>query len=197
MSYIIIRNTDKYPNSFYQHLLLKIKNEKQIKINKLKNEINKKESILGEYLLIYSLKKYYHLNYQNIDIYYNDNNKPLIKNHNIYYNITHSNGLVGLIISSNKCGIDIEKIKDVNLAIIKTFATINEQKYILENNSLQRLFEIYTLKEAYIKMKGLNLTNIKEIEFIIKDKQITCHISNVICTLKHINNYIVATCEEL
>ena len=38
----------------------------------------------------------------------------------------------------------------------------------------ERLFEIYTLKEAYFKMKGENLNNIKNVEFIINNNEIIC-----------------------
>ena len=197
MSHLIIRNINDYQENFYNNTLSIIKKAKQQKINNLKNDHHRKETILGEYLLIKTLKRFYHLNYQNINISYNQNNKPYLSNHQIYYSISHSHGLTAIYIYSKKCGIDIQRIQKVDLSIIKSFATLKEQEYISEKDSLIRLYEIYTLKEAYIKMIGSNLFNIKSIEFIIKNHQIICNNSNINCILKHINNYILAICKEI
>ena len=197
MSHLIIKNINDYQENFYNNTLSIIKKAKQQKINNLKNDHHRKESILGEYLLIKTLKRFYHLNYQNINISYNQNNKPYLSHHQIYYSISHSHGLTAIYISSKKCGIDIQRIQKVDSSIIKSFATLKEQEYISEKNSLIRLYEIYTLKEAYIKMIGSNLFNIKSIEFIIKNNQIICNNHHLKITIKHYKNYLISICEEL
>ena len=95
-----------------------------------KNKKNKQQTILWEILLIKRLKKFYNIDYQNIDITYNKNGKPYILNSNIYYNISHSNDYVVCIFWNKERGIDIEKIIKPNDNIIKNiFTKIPYNKY--------------------------------------------------------------------
>jgi len=157
-------------NNYTDNDYIKMYNDLNIldknKIDKIINTNNKKLSILSKYLLKTILSQKYHLDYNNI--YYNGNGKPLIKG--VYFNISHSNNYVVLVFSNNKIGIDIEKIREVDLNISNYFCTDKEKDYILKsNNKYKSLFEIYTLKEAYIKMLGTNLFNIKSIDSFIID----------------------------
>ncbi len=195
MNHIIIKNINDYQDKDFTNYYSIIKPIKKDKIDKLKYDKDKKLSILGEILLIDTLKKHYKINYQDINILYNKNGKPYIENSNIYYNISHSYDYVTLIVSNRKCGIDIEKIREINPNIIKTFATIKEQNYILDNPN--RLFEIYCLKEAYIKMQGLKLSNIQNIEFTITNKKIICSDNTIKSKLIYHQDYLIAICEKI
>lgn len=84
--------------------------------------------------------------------------------------------------------------------IINQFCTKKEKEYILLNNQCtnERIFEIYCLKEAYFKMLGNNLNNIKDVEFEIKNDVVISNIKKVNFYLKKdIENYILAVCERL
>ncbi len=176
--------------NFYQYIY----NEKKKKIDKLKKETDKLVSILGEYLLAQLLKKYYNIDYKKVKFNYNKNGKPFISNYNIFFNISHSHNFAACIISDNECGIDIELVRPVNLNIINTFTNSNEKEYILNNNAdvYYRLFKIFTLKEAYLKMMGSKITNIKNIKFIINSNDIKCLDNNIIFFSKLDNNIIIS-----
>jgi len=178
-------NEEEYKN-FYD----KIKKEKQNRIKKYINKDAKKRSILGEQLLIELLKEE-NINYKNIEIKTNENGKPFIKNQKIYYSISHSYDYVISVISNKPIGIDIEKIRKTSLNTIKKIS--KEKKEI---TSERELFQIYTLKEAYLKMKGLSLIDINNVEFKI-EKNIICSDSKVIAKLIYdIPGYIIAICED-
>lgn len=83
--------------------------------------------------------------------------KPYIENENIFFNITHSGNLKAVAIGQSKVGIDAEFLRKPNLKVAKRF-TKPEQDYILENDSDNRFFEIWTKKEAYLKYKGVGLS---------------------------------------
>lgn len=176
--------------NFYQYIY----NEKKKKIDKLKKETDKLVSILGEYLLAQLLKKYYNIDYKKVKFNYNKNGKPFISNYNIFFNISHSHNFAACIISDNECGIDIELVRPVNLNIINTFTNSNEKEYILNNNAdvYYRLFKIFTLKEAYLKMMGSKITNIKNIKLIINSNDIKCLDNNIIFFSKLDNNIIIS-----
>mgnify|MGYP002627143101 CR=1 FL=1 len=133
------------------------------------------------------------------EIIYNEYGKPYLKNSNLYFNLSDSKGVSACVISDKEVGIDIEKLRKTNLNVIDKFATPKEKEYILSNsnNIEKRLFEIYTLKEAYFKMLGTNLYNIKDVEFNINDSNITCSDKNIHCNVYYtIKGYIIAICKN-
>lgn len=196
---LIYDNINNYSQEDYNYFLTIIRTEKYNKILKIINNQDKKRSILGEILLINLLKEL-KIDYNTLNIHINKNGKPYIKNKKIYFNISHSNDYVICAISNNEIGIDIEKIRNVNHNIINQFATTSEIIYIKEkqNYFFKRIFEIFTLKEAYFKCIGTNLNNIKKVEFIISKNLIKCSDNKFSCQLIYdIDNYIIAICERM
>ena len=187
-----------YNEQDYKKIYSQIRKEKQNKIDKYIKEESKKRSMLGEYLLQKLLKEE-RIDYNKIQIKTNKNEKPYIENKKIYYNISHSYDYVITAISEKPIGVDIEKIRKIDSKTINMFATSKEKEYILsEKKGLEkRLFEIYTLKEAYIKMKGLALKDIKKTEFAIENQLITNSDQKTQSKLIHnVPEYIIAICEQ-
>ncbi len=186
--------TDKDINNFYPKLY-KLKKEK---ISKYKHNNKKKISIIGDMLLCELLKRK-NINYDNLDFYINYYGKPYIKNSNLFFNISHSFNYVITILSNKEIGVDIEKIRKTPLNAINQFATEKEKQYILSSNIdvEKRIFQIYTLKEAYFKMKGTNLNDILKIEFIITDNKIYCNDKSIKAGfINDVKGYIIAYCER-
>ena len=193
MKYLIksINDYNKREIDNFYNLIPSIKKEK---IDKYKISKSKIQSIIGEILL----KKL--LNNKNIDYYYNKDGKPYLKNSNLFFNISHSYDYVITTISSNEIGVDIEKIRKTPLNTINKFATDKEKEYILstKENIEERLFKIYTLKEAYFKAQGTNLNDILKIEFIINNQNISCSDKSVkVGFINDIDGYVIAYCEKL
>lgn len=162
------------------------------RINKFKNSKRKIESIVG-YSLVRILLKEKNVEFK--DIYFNEYGKPYIKDNPIYFNISHSHKYVTAAISDKEIGIDIEKIRTVNIKSTNQIATIKEKEYISTNQ--KKYFEIYTLKEAYFKSLGTNLNNILNIEFIIDDDKIMCNDNN--CNAYFLNlldDYVISYVER-
>ena len=181
---IIVKNINEYSN---EEINLFYKTSKNKRIIDKKNEKSKKQSIIGEMILSELLKKY-NKNHNKIEVIYNKNGKPYLKNSDIYFNISHADEYVVCAISKKEIGVDIEKIRETNINTINYFSTEKEKEYILADTEkiYYRLFEIYTLKEAYIKMNGDSLTNIKNITNYDE-----AHI-----TKKEVDNYIITICEK-
>lgn len=82
------------------------------------------------------------------------NGKPYLENSNIFYNISHKNKMVGLIISDSEVGLDIEYIDTENIkreSTLKYFFTEKERESITNN---EELLTLWTKKESYIKLNG-------------------------------------------
>jgi len=121
---LLIENIKKYNKINYIFFLFQIKKEKKIKIKKLLKKEDKQRSILGEKLLIEGLK-YYNINYKKNNITTNEYGKPYING--IYYNISHKNDYVICALDKNEIGIDIEKIRKININNINQYTTENEK----------------------------------------------------------------------
>ncbi|APW64439.1 hypothetical protein LPB137_00620 [Poseidonibacter parvus] len=112
-------------------------------------------SLLSSALLYYALDKN-GIDKKDIVIERSPTGKPFLKNlENIDFNITHSGDWVACVIDSNNIGIDIEQIKDIDLTDYKEILTTEETDYI--NGKLENFYQIWTLKESYIKALGVGV----------------------------------------
>lgn len=115
------------------------------------------------------------------------NGKPYIDNSNIFYNISHKNKMVGLIISNSEVGLDIEYIDTENIkreSTLKYFFTEKERESITTNEDLLTL---WTKKESYIKLNGGMLRDTIGLDI---------NNTNVIYDTFKLDNYIITICKS-
>ena len=96
-----------------------------------------------------------------VEYIYNEFGKPYIKDSNLYFSLSHSNGVIALAVSKEEIGLDIELIKDVkdNLALkVMNEAEYNIYKGLSKNDKISYFYEVWTSKEAYVKKLGTSLT---------------------------------------
>ncbi len=181
----LIENINNYNLDDLMSFAKKIKKEKKDCLSKM-NTKSYKQSVVGEILLARLLKEI-NINYEDINIQYNENGKPFITNYNIYYNISHHEDLVICVVSTYMIGVDILKMNDVKKSVCKSFTSIDEYNYI---TSKYKFYEIYTLKEAYIKLFGKKINDIKTLN-IVYDNHIRINV--VYKTMKY-NDYLISMC---
>lgn len=135
------------------------------KISKVKKFINKKDKIrtlIGDILIRTIITEDLGIRNDNISFEKNPYGKPYLKDYpNFNFNISHSGDFVVCAIDNNPIGVDIEEVKYIEYEdIAKNFFTTNEFDYITKNDSyssLSRFYEIWTLKESFIKCCGQGL----------------------------------------
>ena len=194
--YIYYDNINNYSLKDYTNYYNILTDDDRIKIDKLIG-IRQKQYILSRILLKNILKDKYSINYNDILIKYNKYGKPYLDD--ISFNISHSHDYVIVVTSDKNIGIDIEKIRDINQTTMKVFCTDNEIQYITNNqNKKLAYWKIYTLKEAYFKMLGTDLSNMKKVEFNILDDKITCvnNLNLKVLVSTEINDYIFSIIYE-
>ena len=154
-------------NSIKDKWLIGILNEVEYKRYKEYSvEKARKEFLFGRYLLKSVLSEYLNINPERIILRKNEYGKLFLdeKHHqvNIKFNLSHSDGfVVGVFTLENDVGIDIEKIGKNISNIVRRFFSLEEKEYIncISNNFLRKhlAYQIWTLKEAYLKAKGIGL----------------------------------------
>ena len=70
------------------------------------------------------------------------------------FNISHSHGLVVLVIDTVDVGIDVEQIRPVDEKLKAYISNKEEKEYIKDDETF---FEIWTNKEALVKAKGIGI----------------------------------------
>ena len=155
--YILNANNLKTDLSLYKN----IDKNRLEKIKKSNNQLFIKEQLGSSILLNDVLENTYFIDCETLEYYYNESGKPYLKDKNIYFSLSHSNGIVALTISKEEIGLDIELIKDVkdNLAK-KIMNDIEYNTYQSLNKESKKIyfFEVWTSKEAYIKKLGTSIT---------------------------------------
>ena len=118
--------------------------------------ITSKYSKLEYSLIKDGLKRLY--NIDNFKVLYTDNGKPYLEDLDIYISISHSEDYVCVCFSEEKIGIDIQHFKEVK---------DNLKKYLNIDKSLSNKDTIIEIskREAAIKLEGLRLMNINDINF--------------------------------
>lgn len=104
--------------------------------------------------------------------------KPYINNEKFHFNLSHSGDWIVCITDSDRVGIDIEEIVEVDLEEISKFFSENEQLDLMLVNKCKRsdfFFDLWSLKESYIKAVGEGLS-IKLASFSIRKTSHSIHI---------------------
>lgn len=135
--------------------------DKRNKVDRLLNKNDKVQTIIPEILI--RTRLFEDLNSKKIQFNKNEYGKPYIENmEKFLFNISHSGEYIVVAISDSEVGIDIEEIKDIEyIDIARNFFSSEESDYIIgsnKKNGLERFYDVWTLKEAFIKFKGKGLS---------------------------------------
>jgi len=144
-------------------LCLLIDSEKKCKVEKFINKKDKIRTLIGEILIRTIIIENLKIDNRHIRFNKNQYGKPYLKEYpNFNFNLSHSGDYVLCAIDDKPIGVDIEEIKHMAFKeIAKNFFTTKEFQYIVMEDSkfqLDRFYEIWTLKESYIKCCGQGLT---------------------------------------
>ena len=129
--------------------------EKEFDANRI-NAVNRKQkidralSICGDLLIFNAFKSRFPD--KELRINYTNKGKPYLCNNEFYFSVSHKGDKAVCVINETPVGIDIENIKPFNKKTAERICTPNELQYI--GDSEQLFAEIWTVKEAYSKLKG-------------------------------------------
>ena len=144
--------------------------EKQKRVDRFRFYDDKKRTVAGEMIARKAISEKCNVNPEKIIFATEKHGKPFAEDLSIHFNISHSEDFVVCAVADTPVGIDIEKIRPINLKTAKKFCNEDELLYIFghmpaENDFaettdtvlLTRFFEIWTKKEAYGKCIGEGL----------------------------------------
>ena len=134
-------------------------------IGQRKNPDSVKESLCALLVLAELLKKT-QINYSEFVLARGENGKPHFKNSKIEFSLSHSHGYAAAAVSDkSKVGIDIETAdisREKAQKLAERFFSENEKQKL--NASPDDFLKIWTKKEAFAKMQGVNLADLVSYE---------------------------------
>lgn len=92
-----------------------------------------------------------------LEFLYSTNGKPLLDG--IHFNISHSKNIGLLGINNSPIGVDVEFIEKSKLIFEGAASFLDEPEKIWVGHSYNRLYQLWTLKEAILKCEGTGLTD--------------------------------------
>ena len=130
--------------------------------SKIKFTAGKQRKVLGELLLRSIVSRDHNIPSGALRTAYTEKNKPYLESHpDIHFNISHSGHWVVIAFSDQPVGVDVEKIRKVNLNVARRFFSEEEKRRLFslpEKEQLSYFFDLWTLKESFLKAIGTGLT---------------------------------------
>lgn len=135
----------------------------------LKEEDRKTE--LAAWLLLYQALKEWGISEEKINAadayYYGEHGKPMRRNEEVCFNLSHSGKYVLCVVSETEIGCDIEKIKEVKWKLAKRFFSEKEYEFLEEiekqesparrTETNETFTRFWVLRESYVKTTGEGL----------------------------------------
>lgn len=148
----------------FQDLIPNLLPEKRIEelLQRGKNKLAAQHNILGYLLMRKVLISEYQISSKEIVIITNEHSKPFLSGKTVpHFNISHSGSWVVAAFSEMPVGIDIEKVKRVNLQVAQRYFALPEIEFLNALNADERdlwFLKLWTVKESYLKALGTGLS---------------------------------------
>ena len=153
---------ERQDDNTYRKLLSCVDKHKQERIRKFHRWEDAYRSLLGDVLVRCVISEKYSLPIQEIGFYQDFYGKPYVKDlAGFHFNLSHSGDWIVCAVDSTPVGIDIEKIATCDLSLAKRFFTKKEYKWLVDRSEQEKdrsFFELWTMKESYIKAVGRGLS---------------------------------------
>lgn len=156
--------TPTYIENFtYEELLHSISLKKQKRILMYAKREDAYKTLIADMLIRTIIcNKYSHIKNHELNFTYNMYGKPSVENLYFPFNVSHSGDWVVCAVHRFPIGVDIEKIQPIDLSIAEHFFTKQEYEYLFQikdhKEKLNYFYQIWTIKESYVKAIGKGLS---------------------------------------
>lgn len=149
--------------------------DKKRRVDSFKLIDDKKRTVAGEMLARNSIAEWCAVPPESLNFGIGEHGKPYVKSLAVEFNVSHCDNMVVCAVCDTPVGIDIQRIKPVNLKIAKRICNDKELEtlfgytptdkdfiYCENEETLKRFFCLWTEKEACVKYTGNGLADIKK-----------------------------------
>jgi 4'-phosphopantetheinyl transferase len=158
-----VQMKERMSRAAFNRLLSESSIERQTKVQRFLKYEDAARSLIGDRLAREVIAMHNGLSIFDIHFEVDRYGKPHVMNlkEPIYFNVSHSGEWIVCAIDVLPVGIDVEKIKPIDLQITLPYFSGQERGQLMSIPLEQRLayfFELWTMKESYIKAEGKGLS---------------------------------------
>lgn len=147
--------------------------ERKAEVSRVRSALKRGEKIAADGLTRLCVSEFCKVPPENVVLSKSPLGKPYAAGLPVRFSVGHSAGTVVCAASEREVGVDLEKIRPVNLKTALRFASPEELDYVRSGE--RAFFEIWTLKEAFFKCLGTGLTSdVKNVSFKVEGEKIRC-----------------------
>lgn len=156
---ILLRIPDALSFAECEKFLSLVSEHRQKKIERFHFEKDKLLSLFAELLVRWQVMQKFHIPNREIQFDYGIHGKPFLLNAEYPFSLSHSGKYIAFASSPFPIGIDIESVQKADLQIAESHFSPEELRFIQNHEQPELAFyQIWTAKEAYLKMTGDGLT---------------------------------------
>ncbi|WP_421616964.1 4'-phosphopantetheinyl transferase family protein [Brevibacillus sp. TJ4] len=153
---------DHLPQEMYERLLNRVCFQKRQQACRFRRREDSLRTVLGDVLVRQIVCRTFQIENDRIAFRRNRFGKPFLPDFpRFHFNLSHSGKWVVCATSHSRIGIDIEKVESIDLDIAKQFFSNAEYEDLANKPDEEKrasFYEIWTLKESYIKAVGMGLS---------------------------------------
>lgn len=202
----LLKLEDDMEASVFDRLVDSLPQSSQQRILDTKGQIKARQRLISEILIRSLAAESTSAKARDIQIERDKFGKPFIVGlKDFHYNYSHSRDWLACAISDQPVGIDIEMLREISIGLAKRYFTDKEYSYITSapaESQLQRFYQLWGMKEAYVKMLGQGLRiELNTFSICIGDHDIFVESqdTDTSCFFQQINileNYMVSLCSK-
>jgi 4'-phosphopantetheinyl transferase len=151
-----------YQPELQEELLQYLPKAGKLRVQDRISPTSKLHTIAGELLARFAISQYTGKVEEEIVLRFGEKGKPYIENlRDIHFNISHSGHYVVCAVAPAEIGIDVERIRKVNLRIAERYfseSEIHDLMALGEQERMNYFITLWTIKESYLKAIGRGLT---------------------------------------
>lgn len=146
----------------YRILLEHIPNTQRQAVTKFHSKALRDRSLLGTCLIRYCISQWVSIPFRNVLIEKNVYGKPYLPEFpKLHFNVTYSGNWAVFILSEHAVGIDVEQVREIDIESVMSLFSESEQRWLASkghNDKLDAFYDLWTLKESYVKAIGKGLS---------------------------------------
>ncbi|MFG0213636.1 4'-phosphopantetheinyl transferase family protein [Brevibacillus porteri] len=146
----------------FNRFLQALPEKKRERVNRFRNPADSYRALLADVLVRSLICEAYSISNDEIEYDFNAYGKPFLKSFpNFCFNVSHSGEWVVCATHDSQVGIDVEQICPIDLDIATHYFAPAEVEDLLAKHPDEQLpyfFDLWTLKESYIKARGMGLS---------------------------------------
>ncbi len=180
---LIIKNINNYKNEdSFAEAFEKLDESRKITVSKMKNEGAKLLSLAAGAALVEGME-HFGISFDDVAVEIGKHGKPrfvriddkknaaagaVLEGEGLpYFNLSHSGEIAVAAFGDRELGVDVEQVKERKISSVIKKLSPGEREYVLggctstdsvPEEAIRRFMEVWTLKESYLKCKGMGLT---------------------------------------